>query len=193
MALIPADFNTDSPSSSPAGFPTRIGSTYDWDFAAMDFVVDGDDEPVVIEGHDSLVQQLEKLLKTRRYTYLAYSHNFGSSVHDMVLNAIAAGNSDIIEYLAEMAVRESLLSDHRVARVDWLIVTVSVGTVVSNGVLFSGTGALTESATDIPAVTVTFSGSGDLTPITGTAYVRIESTITDTFSNAHTFSVTLTI
>ncbi len=57
---------------------------YDYDFEKNDFVRDGNGQMILLEGNDALKIWLIKMLKTSRFTWLAYSDRYGCEVYDWI-------------------------------------------------------------------------------------------------------------
>ena len=55
---------------------------YAYDFEKNEFLFDGDGNMILLEGNEALAVWLVKMLKTARFTYLAYSDGYGCEVYE---------------------------------------------------------------------------------------------------------------
>ena len=55
---------------------------YAYDFEKNEFLFDGDGNMILLEGNEALAVWLVKMLKTARFTYLAYSDSYGCEVYE---------------------------------------------------------------------------------------------------------------
>lgn len=102
----------------------RYGNTYQFDFLAGDFVTDIDGDVVVLTETEALAQQVEKILRTRRYEDLVYGGVFGTDLYDGLADADETGAE---EALLTSYVAEALLADRRISTVDALDVEITEG------------------------------------------------------------------
>ena len=64
---------------------------YDFDFEANDFKRDNDGNLILLEGNAALAVWLVKMLKTPRFTYLAYSDRYGFEIYDYIGRVTKSG------------------------------------------------------------------------------------------------------
>ncbi|MFZ7103381.1 MAG: DUF2634 domain-containing protein [Peptococcaceae bacterium] len=109
----------------------RYGKSFHFDFAKGDFTLEGDGKVSETDGYQAWVQWCLKAVLTRRFTYLAYSGQFGMERDG--IRRIPARNG----VQAELArvITEALLADPRTEAVtdfayDWQGDGVRVGFTV---------------------------------------------------------------
>ena len=59
-----------------------IFKQYAWDFDKKEFIRDGSGGLILLEGREALAIWLIKMLRTARFTYLAYSDSYGCEVYE---------------------------------------------------------------------------------------------------------------
>lgn len=185
MAVIPAAFSFGSKTEETDDFPQRLGTTYDFDFDTLDFVQTGVPLSVSLVGESpALSQQLEKLLRTRRYEDTVYDGEFGSTVQATVSMAVRYPQV-VAESAVETAARESLLSDERVESVPSITATF-------NKALTFGVGLGGKSSFSLkPPIKLRLSGTSSF--MEPPLRVRIEAIVLDTFGTGHVVDVTLDV
>ncbi len=83
--------------------------SYLFDFEKGDFVVDGAGRVVIANGHTSWVQWCVKTVLTERFTFLAYSWDYGVENEEALKNP----NRAAIEAEVERTITEALMVDPR--------------------------------------------------------------------------------
>lgn len=64
---------------------------YAWDFDENHFILDGNGNMILLEGNDALKVWIVKALRTERFSYLAYTWNFGFSGKQLIGKVISVG------------------------------------------------------------------------------------------------------
>ena len=59
-----------------------IFKQYAWDFDKKEFIRDGSGGLILLEGNEALKIWLIKMLRTARFTYLAYSDSYGCEIYE---------------------------------------------------------------------------------------------------------------
>ena len=57
---------------------------YAYDFEKNEFLLDGDGNMILLEGNEALAVWLVKMLKTARFTHLAYSSQYGCQIYEWI-------------------------------------------------------------------------------------------------------------
>ena len=77
-----AEWDFLTANSTPTEENLPIFKQYAYDFEKNEFVFDGDGNMILLEGNEALAVWLVKMLKTARFTYLAYSDSYGCEVYE---------------------------------------------------------------------------------------------------------------
>jgi len=83
--------------------------SYLFDFEKGDFVVDGAGRIVIVDGYTAWVQWCVKAIMTERFSYLAYSGNYGVEIDKALKQPTRAA----VETEVERTITEALLADPR--------------------------------------------------------------------------------
>lgn len=112
------------------------GKELAFDFNKGEFVLENG-KPKVVEGIEALKVWIEKTLRTSRYRYLAYSHNYGCEIEDMI-GIKPPLSTPMLTSEVQRVIREALIYDDRITDVtnfrikresDWLDVEFEIITV----------------------------------------------------------------
>ena len=93
------------PSQPEPAYP----ESYFFDFEKGDFVRDGAGRIVIADGHRAWVQWCIKAVITERFSYLAYSGNYGAEIDEALKQPTRAA----VETEVERTITEALLADPR--------------------------------------------------------------------------------
>jgi len=83
--------------------------SYLFDFVKGDFVLDGAGRIVIADGYTAWVQWGVKAVMTERFSYLAYSGNYGVEIEEALKQPTRAA----VETEVERTITEALLADPR--------------------------------------------------------------------------------
>lgn len=106
---------TETEVDGTAGERVKFGRSWRFDYEKGDFVTTPTGKIAASTGAEAWLEWCKKTLHTERYTYLAYSRNYGQEFDELIPRNLMrrANESEIVRIT-----RESLLTDPRTNRVD---------------------------------------------------------------------------
>jgi len=116
--LFPDEFNIQVRQVQPL-VDLDYGQSPRFDFQNNEFVFNNNGDIELAAGLDNLRQWIYKAVKTPRYRYIIYTHQFGNEYEDLIGQSSSYKG---FESLVAKLMRESLLFDDRIVNVTDMIV-----------------------------------------------------------------------